>query len=266
MIVGGGLAGLAAASHLSARGYVVTVLEQATHLGGRLLASYCPEGPSDAWPPVLMGHQAATLALLDEVGTRMRVAFSNSLCLEFQLSDGRLACLMQPWLPAPLHMIAGLILFSGLPWRDRWRLLEGLERHWKGDPRLLHDLEDVTAHDWLVELGLSKRARAQIWSPLARFLVGNDLTVRSAEIFVSTLARCFWESRRHTRLAVPSDSMQTLLIKPLTALLAQRGVRLELNTAAVFLEADGEWVPGTRLRDGRTLTADWYIVALPPIS
>jgi monoamine oxidase len=100
LIVGGGLAGLAAASDLSARGYVVTVLEQAAHLGGRLLASYCPEGPSDAWPPVLMGHQAATLALLDEVGTRMRVAFSNSLCLELQLSDGRLACLMQPWFPS----------------------------------------------------------------------------------------------------------------------------------------------------------------------
>jgi len=40
-------------------------------------------------------------------------------------------------------------------------------------------------------------------------------------------------------------------------------VSLQLNAATVLLETEGERVTGARLRDGRTLTADHYIVALP---
>jgi len=149
LIIGGGPSGLTAALRLSTHGYAVTLVEQAERLGGRLLAGDSRAGPCDALPPVVMGHQTATLALLDELGTGERVPLSNSLRLEFQFPGGRLACLMQPWLPAPFHTIACVMLFGGLPWSDRWRLFDVIERSWEGDPPLPHDLEECTADDWL---------------------------------------------------------------------------------------------------------------------
>lgn len=262
LIVGGGPAGLVAALRLNAHGHAVTLVEQGRQLGGRLVAT-AAEGAHDAIPPVLMGHQTATLALLKELGTANRAPLLNGLRFEFLLPGGHFVSLMQPWLPAPFHAITGMMLFGGLPWGDRWRLLDVIERSWEGDPPLPHDLEERTAEEWLASRKQSERARAEVWAPLARFLIGDDLATVSAASLVGTLTRCFLVARRSGRLAVPSDSVRTLLIEPLKAKLVQGGATLRLNAAATLIEIDRDRVAGVRLRDGATLTADRYVLALP---
>ncbi|MBI5777018.1 MAG: FAD-dependent oxidoreductase, partial [Nitrospirae bacterium] len=174
LIIGGGPAGLTAAWRLAAQGYAVTLIERSERLGGRLLCSGADANQFHAIPPVFMGHQAATLALLKELGTADPTVPSRGLRLEFLLPGGRLACLMQPWLPAPFHTIIGLLLFGGLPLTDRWQLLDVIERSWEGDPALPQNLDQRTAEEWLAERKQSERARADVWTPLARFLIGDD--------------------------------------------------------------------------------------------
>lgn len=262
LIVGGGLAGLVAALRLSAHRYAVTLIEQDRRLGGRLVAG-ASDGSWDAIPSVIMGHHVAMLGLLKELGTGDRAAFSNSLRLEFQLPGGHLSYLTHPWLPAPFHTLASILLFGGLSWSDRWRLLDVIERSWEGDPPLPQDLDERTAEEWLAGRNQSDRARAEVWTPLARFLLGDDLATVSAASFVSALMRCFFGARRHGRLAVPSEPLRTLLIEPLAVRLAYQGVTVRVNTAAVLLELARERISGVRLEDGATLAADWYILALP---
>ncbi len=263
LIVGGGPSGLAAALRLSTQGYEITLIEQSGRLGGRLLNGDAATNQFDTLPPVFMGHHTATVALLNELGTADFFAQSNSLRFEFQLPGGRLVPLMQPWLPAPFHTMLGLMLFGGLPMADRWRLLDVIERSWEDDPALPQNLDQRTAEDWLEERKQSERARADIWTPLARILIGDDLATVSAAALVGALTRCFLAARRHARLALPADSLATLLLAPLTARLAQAGVAMTLNTAAVLLQVEQDRVTGVRLRDGATLTADQYIVTLP---
>jgi squalene-associated FAD-dependent desaturase len=263
LIIGGGAAGLAAATRLAAKNYTVTLLEQRDRLGGRLLAGGSGADRLDALPPVLMGHHRATLALLNELGTADRASLSNDLRLEFLLPGGRLVSLMQPWLPAPFQTIAGLLLFEGLPFADRWRLLDVIERSWEGDPALPPNLDQRSAEDWLAERGQSERARADVWAPLARFLLGDDPATVSAAALISTVTRCFLSARRHARLAVPEESLQTLLLQPLADRLARSGGTIRYQTAAVLIQVEGERVTGLRLRDGTTLTADHYLLAVP---
>ena len=262
LIVGGGPAGLAAALRLSARGHAVTLIERNGHLGGRLLPGNAT-GQFDTIPPVLMGHHRATLALLKELGAADAAALSSGLRIEFQLPGGRLACLMQPWLPAPLHTILSLLLFGGLPFADRWRLLDVIERSWEGDPALPQNLDQRTAEDWLAERKQSERARAEVWTPLSRFLIGDDITTISAAALVSSLSRCFLAARRHASLAIPADTLHSLLLAPLATRLAHAGVEIRLNTAAAMIHVEGERMTGLRLQNGATLTADRYILALP---
>lgn len=262
LIVGGGPAGLAAALRLSTGGHGVTLIEQDTRLGGRL-SSGGAAGLCDSLPPVVMGHHKVTLALLRELGKADAAALSGSLRLEFQFTGGRLACLMQPWLPAPFHTILGLMLFGGLPVADRWRMLDVLERSWEGDPALPPNLDQRTAEDWLAERRQSERARADIWTPLARFLVGDDLSTISAAALIGALSRCFLTARRHGQLAILPDSLQSLLVVPLAARLAQTGASIRLRTGASMIHVERDRVTGVRLGDGSVLTADHYIVALP---
>ena len=263
LIIGGGPAGLTAAWRLSTQGYAVTLIERSERLGGRLLASGADAGRFDAIPPILMGYQTSTGALLKELGTADLTVPSQDLRLEFLLPGGRLACLMQPWLPAPFHTIISLLLFGGLPLTDRWRLLDVIERSWEGDPALPQNLDQRTAEEWLAERKQSERARADVWTPLARFLIGDDLATVSAAALVSIFTRCFLTARRHARLAVPTDTLHDLLLAPLAARLAQAGAAIKFNAAAVLLQIENNRVTGVRLRDGATLTADQYVMALP---
>ena len=262
LIIGGGPAGLAAALRLSTQGHHVTLVEQNDHLGGRLQSGGAAD-LCDSIPPVFMGHHTATLALLKELGTADAAKLSGSLRLEFQFPGGRLACLMQPRLPAPVHTILGLMLFGGLPFADRWRMLDVIERSWEGDPALPQNLDQRAAEDWLAERRQSARARADVWTPLARFLIGDDLATISAAALVGALTRCFLIARRHASLSVPTETLQRLLLMPIGAKLAQAGATIRLNTDASMLQIERDRVTGVRLRDGATLTADQYIVTLP---
>ena len=263
LVIGGGAAGLAAALRLCAKNYSVTLLEQHDRLGGRLLAGGSGTDRLDALPPVIMGHHRATLALLDELGTADRAPLTRDLRFEFLMPGGHLVSLMQPWLPAPFQAIAGLLLFGGLPLADRWRLLDVIERSWEGDPALPPNLDQRTAEDWLTERGQSERARADVWAPLARFLAGDDPATVSAAALVGILTRCFLTSRRHARLAIPAESFQTLLLQPLADRLTRSGGTIRYQAAAVLIQIEGERVTGIRLRDGTTLAADHYVLALP---
>lgn len=263
LIIGGGPAGLTAAWRLATQGYAVTLVERSERLGGRLLRSGTDVNQFDTIPPVFMGYQTATLALLKELGAADLTVPSRGLRIEFLLPGGRLACLMQPWLPAPFHAIIGLLLFGGLPLGDRWRLMDVIERSWEGDPALPQNLDQRTANEWLAERKQSERARADVWTPLARFLVGDDVTTISAAALVSTFTRCFLTARRYARLAVPADALHDLLLAPLAARLARAGAAIRLSSAAVLLQIENDRVTGVRLRDGATLTADDYVMALP---
>ncbi|MGH7206084.1 MAG: hydroxysqualene dehydroxylase HpnE [Nitrospiraceae bacterium] len=262
LIIGGGPAGITAALRLSERGYAVTLLEQRRELGGRLISSPESGEPPDAIPSVLLGCHKATLSLLKRLGTAHQVRFSDHLRFEFLLPGGRLVSLHRPWLPGPLHAILGLATFRGLPFQDRWRILTFLERTWEGDPALPPDLESRTANDWLTELGQSEEARSHLWSPLARFLLGDDLTVVSAATLARVLTRCFLSARHHAGLAIPTGGIGSMLLAPALEQLTKSGATIRLGTSVNHIRFDAHQVTGIQLQSGNTLVADWYVAAL----
>jgi len=258
LIIGGGAAGLTAALRLSGRGYEVTLLEQAGELGGRLI-----KAGTDAIPPVFLGCDQASLSLLKTLGTAGRVRFSGGVNLEFRLRRDRTDRLRRPWAPAPFHALLSLAAFRGLPLQDRWRALTLLERTWEKDPALPPDLESRTADDWLAERGQSQAARSLVWSPLARFLLGEDLIVVSAAMLITMLGRCFLSARRNSGIAIPAQGMRHLLLEPARAQLLRAGATIRLSTGVSRIRFDAQRVSGVDLQTGGTLAADAYVAALP---
>ncbi len=253
LVIGGGPAGLTAALRLSSQGYAVTLLDQGDRLGGHL----------DRLPPVLLGCQTATVSLLDALGTSDLIGFSDQLHFEFQSAGRRRVRLHRARLPGPLHTVLSLALFRGLSARDRWRALNLIERTWESDPSLPADLEGRTAEDWLAECGQSTDARAQVWNPLARFLLGDDVALTSAASLVRVLTHCFLSARPHSRLAIPSSAMQSLLVQPAVDQLSRAGVTIMLKSRVDSLQFGTDRITGIRLQGGDTLGAEWYVAAIP---
>ncbi|MFQ5930920.1 MAG: FAD-dependent oxidoreductase, partial [Nitrospiraceae bacterium] len=278
VVIGGGPAGLTAALHLSTQGYAVTLLEQRSELGGRLISSgvdpdnrrtrrgsfpHEPAAYTEPFPPVLLGCHTATLALLKSLGTRRLVQFPQQLRFEFLLPGARRLRLGHPWVPGPFHAILSAATFRGLSFRDRWQVLIVLERTWEGDPALSLDLESRSAEDWLKDIGQSDTGRAQFWAPLARFLTGDDVAVISAAALINIVRRCFLSARHHSALAIPTRGISSLLLEPIRDRIIQSGAVIWLETKATQLRFDTNRVIGVVLQDGTTSSADWYLVALP---
>lgn len=125
-IIGGGYAGMAAAVTLAAAGIPVTLYESAKQLGGRArgvpyslsLGGRDGEGEIilDNGQHILLGCYHHTLDLIRQVGGNIEADF---LRLPLQLTLHNRFELKAPRLPAPLHLLAGLLSAKGLTFAQR---------------------------------------------------------------------------------------------------------------------------------------------------
>jgi uncharacterized protein with NAD-binding domain and iron-sulfur cluster len=253
-VIGGGIAGLTAAFDLSSRGYRVTIFEEAPVLGGRLA-----ENP--AIP--LFGCYTALRALFDKVQASGLFRLSKHAALEFLQLDGTCAKYAPLPLPSPLNTLIGTSLFQGLSMRDRWQLLAFFERTWERDPPMPDDLETKVAESWLRSIGQSESALHDIWNPLSRFLLGDELAKVSASLFMRTLRRHFFTGARTSRIIVPCFDVFSFLITALTERLNRMGVSFRLGAGVTGFRFANDRVIGVEVNGREALSADHYITAVP---
>src|SRR5215204_3210401 len=122
VIIGAGFAGLSAAALLAEQGIPVTVLDARPRLGGR--ATAFPDRQSgelvDNGQHVMFGCYRETLAFLKRIGADGNIQTQPALAIPFIGPDGtRTELRCPPWLPAPLHLLAGVLGWRGLPLSDR---------------------------------------------------------------------------------------------------------------------------------------------------
>ena len=261
VILGGGPAGLTAAYRLIRQGYRVTIVDPQP-----LVADAPTDTPlhDSSEPLTILGCHHATQALLRSLHTDIQQPIQIGIPLEFRLDESTIARYPRAWLPAPLHTWVSLLRFTGLPWKERWRLVARLERLWEDDERLPADLEQRTAEEWLASIGQSTQTCRIVWNPLSRWLTGNALTALSADAFITSLLPLFMNTRHDSRISIVQDSLQTCLIQPITEELTTGGATILRNTDSAQFRYEQDHITGVLLRNGSLLQADWYIAALPP--
>src|SRR3990170_8804681 len=98
IIIGGGFAGLAAATELSSAGFPVTLIEQRRFLGGRAYSFLDKDSglELDNGQHILMGCYEQTFRFLEKIGASGNLFFQNNLRVDFLDTNGntyRLNCL-----------------------------------------------------------------------------------------------------------------------------------------------------------------------------
>lgn len=232
VVVGGGFAGLSAATALAERGARVLVLEARPTLGGRATAFTDPATGErvDNGQHVLFGCYHETFRFLRRIGAASSVRLQSRLSMGIVDRDGhrsRLACLP---LPPPLHLVAGILGWSALGWPDRLAAL----RMGSTMSRATRSVADSgeTVRQWLLRQRQSNRLIELLWEPLAVAALNESIDVAAAAPFARVLEGLFGRSPQDSALAIPLKPLDEVYASPARRFIEDRGGEVRTNAVA----------------------------------
>lgn len=264
VVIGGGFAGLSAATALAERGFVVTVIEGRQVLGGRAYSFTDPQtGDSvDNGQHLFMSCYHNTRAFLRRIGTSHLLKWQTSLGVDFvgdQQRSAKLRCLP---IAAPWHLVSGLARLSTLSWGDRLRLFY-VHRALKRADREKDLLDEMTIDQWLTRAKQSTRAKRYFWDLIALAAINEDPQVASATGFVQVLKRAFFEEWTGSRLGISLVGLSDLYIAAARRLIEENGGKILLKSPVQRMELRDGRISEVVLREGTRVSADAVISTVP---
>jgi squalene-associated FAD-dependent desaturase len=258
LIVGGGLAGLAAATALAPRGFRVTILESRGRLGGR--ASSFQDSATgqliDACQHVSMGCCTNLAHFCRTVGIDRYLKAQPFLT--FQTPDGLTSTFRADDFPAPLHLSRSFLKAHYLTALEKLRIAWGLV--WL---RLARDESDPPFLDWLLRHHQTPRTIARFWGLVLTSALNETCDRIGLRYARKVFVDGFLRHRRGFEVELPEVPLGLLYGEELRNWLGAHGCELVLNQAVKTLVIDVDRVQLANMRVGEGRQADWYIAAVP---
>jgi squalene-associated FAD-dependent desaturase len=268
IVVGAGFAGLSAAVRMTKLGARVLVIEAKARLGGR--ATSFPDRDTgeivDNGQHVLLGCYADTFEFLREVGALEHVRMQPQLSVTMIDRAGRRSRLACPALPPPFHLLAGVLDWDALTWRDKVSAIR-MAKPIDLAVRQLRGGRDVaaspgeTVDTWLVRNGQTDRMREMLWHPLALAALNQSPGVAAAPPFARVLAEMFGSAPQSAGVVLPTRPLHLMYAEPARRYLEDHGGAVRTGTTARVAVGNGA-VAGVEA-GGERLAAGCVVSAVP---
>lgn len=223
-VIGGGCAGLAAATRLAEQGVAVTLFEASSTLGGRARGVGWKGCVLDNGQHILLGAYSETLRLMRLAGaaedkTLLRLPLQLITQHEFSLR-------VTPYLPAPLHILAGLLTAKGLSIGERLAAIRFMA--WL---KLINFklTQDETLQNLLTRKAQPARLIKLLWEPLCLAALNTPLQMASAQVYLNVLRDSFSKSTSDSDMLLPRCDLSTLIAEPLATYIKAKGGSVEIN-------------------------------------
>jgi zeta-carotene desaturase len=257
-VIGGGVAGLAAAQALADSGYKVGLIERKPYVGGRA-SSYEHPGTGeiiDNCQHLLFGCCTNLIDLYRRIGAQNKLRWFDEITMIEP--GGRRSALRPSALPAPLHASPAFLKAHAFSLGDKIAIARGLNTFITGIP---DDTEENFAH-WLVRHKQTPGAIKRFWEPVLFAALNEELDQTSVHYAAKVCRELFLRSPAAGRMAIPSVPLSDLYGHALQALKI-RGAEVHLRSSVKSVtwdEAAQQWAVETEA--GR-LFSDAVIFALP---
>jgi squalene-associated FAD-dependent desaturase len=207
-VIGGGYAGMAAAVTLAEQRVPVTVFEAARTLGGRARRVEYRGIALDNGLHILIGAYSETLRLMRRVGADPEQLLLR-LPLTWQVHER--FSLKAAGLPAPLHLLGGLLAARGVPVMERLAAARFMLSMRRKGYVLPHD---TTVATLLKREGQGASLTRLLWRPLCVSALNTPIEAASAQVFLNVLCDCLDADRAASDLLLPRADLSRLFPEP----------------------------------------------------
>ena len=263
IVIGGGLAGLAAGVALADSGWRVRLFEQRPFLGGRATSYVLPDGEHvDNCQHVTLGCCTNLEDFYRRVHASGKIRFFDRLL--FLDPQGRRGGMKAGALPAPFHFTESFASFAPLTLPDKLsiaRAMLNIIRH-AGSPPDLREAGGVSMLEWLRRRSQTKGAISRFWRVVLVSALDEELERTDARFGVDVFWKAFLSSSTGYRLGVPAVPLSNLY-DGCKAEIERRGGEVVLRSPVRGLKLESGQLAGVRFDENREESADAYIFAIP---
>jgi squalene-associated FAD-dependent desaturase len=260
VVVGGGLAGLAAALSCADGGARVTLLEARPRLGGATF-SFQREGLwVDNGQHVFLRCCVAYLRFLDRVGARDRTVLQDRMAIPVLSPGGPPQWLRRNGLPAPLHLSGSLSRYGFLRPLERARAVRAALALARMDPRD-PALDRQTFGSWLAARRQSPASVEALWNLIALPTLNLPAEEASLALAVKVFRTGLLERRDAADIGYARAPLSEVHAEPAVRSLTEVGAEIRFRAAVRRIEP---LVKGFEVEtEVDRVEADAVVVAVP---
>lgn len=255
VIVGGGLAGMAAAVALESAGFPATLIEARRTLGGRAGSFEDPKTGQilDNCQHVLLGCCTNLIDFYRRIGSWDLIRFERTIY--FAGPDGRRYGLYgTSGLPAPLHLAAAFASFDLLSMSERLEVAAAMTAILALDERDFARLADVPFGEWLDEHGQSESTVQKLYDPIVVSGLNEQTRAAAAASAIKIFRDALLVNSQAYVFGLPRCPLQKLYERlPLSD--------VRLGTRLSQLDFEGQRIVAVKTSDGQSLPANAVILA-----
>jgi len=260
IVIGGGLAGLSAATALAEAGVRVRLFEKRPYLGGRATSYALPDGTHiDNCQHVTLGCCTNLADFYERNGVSSKIQHHDKLF--FADRNGRVNAISASALPPPFHTSLSFLRFNALSYREKKAVAEALLRIARagGQPP---NAAGKTMLDWLRENGQPESVIRRFWRVVLVSALDEELELTDAQYGIDVFWKAFLRNRKGYVLGIPSVPLSELYAGCRKSI-ESKGGEVRSRGTVRMLRFDEHRFGLTVLDDGSEQTADACISAVP---